>query len=616
MRTNQIIAILLVGCILISALIISLPKDVFAATVFSDNYETGNYSNWTGTVNNTGSSMQMSTTTVFQGHYSADCSMSDTLNTYAYAYHTFSAASILYHREYIRISTLPSAGASMDLFGILDIPGTGTNLGTIAIQNDGSTYRWKLEYYNGADETAYSTAVAITANTWYYVEIMVKSGFGTGQVAVWIAPDLTSINESSPTISITNLVNNDKPIGAVFFGGFDTGATYPVNIYSDDVVVSSTWTGPRDFTSPTIGAISASSHYVGAPVTLSSTVTDQVGVDYVIPSWNNTGTWVNQTAINAHGSTSFLATLSGKWNSTPGTVVSAIFYANDTSNNWATSSQTNFALNSYNVTLSTSQSGLVQGDTVTIDLAVTKNGLPFTNYLANVTRDDSLLAENVTANFNDTEVRAVDHMYNVSSLFDVATGENVTFATNTLTLAWSPSTYNVTLSTSQSGLVQGNTVTIDLAVTKNGLPFTNYLANVTRDDSLVVENVTGSFSDYEGSAVNHVYNVTSLYDVATGERVTFTSNTLTVTWSQTPPIPTATPSPHPTAKPTPKPSASPTAKPSPTPTSTITPSPTPKPTNKALTTDILIAVGSVIVIIVVATALLLLMRRRKLKKLT
>ena len=71
-------------------------------------------------------------------------------------------------------------------------------------------------------------------------------------------------------IFLINLTNELLPIGAAFFGGYATGASYQVHIYSDSVVLSDTCKGPRDFTNPTIEAISATSHSIGAPVTLSS----------------------------------------------------------------------------------------------------------------------------------------------------------------------------------------------------------------------------------------------------------------------------------------------------------------------------------------------------------
>ena len=539
LRTKDIITIILVFSILASTLIFLPPQGVYAATVFTDNYETGTYSNWSGTVNSSASSsMQMSSNAslVLAGNFSADCALDGTNGTYAYAYTNLQSPlpSVLYYREYIRISSLPPAGTGTDLFGIMDIIGSGHHLGTISILNDSSNYLWRVKYYDGSDKIAYSSPANIKNDTWYYIEIMVKSGSGTGQVSVWIAEDLTNITQASPTIDLPNLTNDANPIGAVFFGGYILGTDYPdpTHIYSDSVIVSdSSWIGPRDFTAPTIGTITATSQSIGAPVTLSSSVTDDVGIDYIIPSWNNTGVWVNQTAIDAQGTTNYTAMLTGNWNNTPGTVVSARFYANDTSNNWATGNQVDFALSNYGVTLSANQTGLTQQDTVNVTLSVMKNGLPFADYLANVTKDGSLYLNNQTTSFTDMDAHAVTHAYAVLSLYDVVTGENVTFSANTLNVVWATSTYGVTLSANQTGLTQQDTVNVTLSVMKNGLPFADYLANVTKDGSLYLNNQTTSFTDMDAHAVTHAYAVLSLYDVVTGENVTFSANTLNVVWA-------------------------------------------------------------------------------------
>jgi len=344
-RTKEITIILL--SLFVASTFCFLLQSVQAAPVFADSYEAGNYSAWTGTVN-TGSQMLITSTGVYDGIYSAHCSLNNAYQTYAYAFYNFSAATIMYHREYVKISDLPTQpGTTVDLFGIMDDPRT-THLATIGIDNNGGIYRWKIKYYNNtiAENGQYSTAVDIQPDTWYYIEIMVRSGNGTGQVATWIAKDRINVNQALPTMNLTNIINNDVPIETIFFGGYISNGWFPdgSNLYSDDVVASATWTGPRDWTNPTVGSISASNIVAGTDVTLNSTITDTSGVDYVIPSWNNTGTWVNQTAINSGDSLSFQANFAGTWNNTVGSVVSVKFYANDTLNNWGSSSQFDFTL--------------------------------------------------------------------------------------------------------------------------------------------------------------------------------------------------------------------------------------------------------------------------------
>ena len=258
------------------------------------------------------------------------------------------------------------------------------------------------------------------------------------------------------------------------------------------------------------------------------------------------------------------------------------------------------------VTLSANQTGLIQEDSVSVNIALTKNGSPFTNFLANASRDGTLFARNATASFNDRETAATTHTYNISSLYDTVTGENVTFTTNTLNIVWATSMYDVTLFVNQSAITQGATVNIYLNITKNSMLFNDYLANVSKDGSLFKTNITATFTDTEATATSHAYNISSLYDTVTGENVTFTTNTLNVSWATptpTPtPAPTATPTPKPTATPTPKPTATPTpsATASPSPTSTVTPTPTPKPSQEGLSAT---AIGAIVVIVIVIIAI-------------
>jgi hypothetical protein len=442
MQIRKAVVIILLASIMTSALLLSQRQYVYAATVFEDDFETGDYSAWTGTVNKTGtgSEMLISTTEVYNGSYAAECSLGVEWGTYAFAYYNMSVETVLFHREYIKVSSLPLDGITCDLFGIMDADRT-KHLATIALDNTGGTgVRWKLQYYNnGAQDSQYSSATEIKADTWYYIELMAKSGNGTGGVTAWIAEDPVEMDETLPLMSIPNLYNDDQPIGTVFFGGYVQGnRSYPAQIYSDLVKASTTWTGPRDWVGPTFAPISADNTVAGAEVTLSCVINDDSGVDYVIPSWNNTGTWINQTAIDASDSSSFTANFVDTWNTAPESVVSVMFYSNDTLNNWGSSAQYDFTLYLYTASLSTAQSEVTEGDTVDIAINVTKNGSPFTNYMVNVTKGGVFLAENITGNFTHQESTPGTQTFAISSLYDNSTEENVMFTATPLEIVWTP----------------------------------------------------------------------------------------------------------------------------------------------------------------------------------
>jgi hypothetical protein len=98
---------------------------------------------------------------------------------------------------------------------------------------------------------------------------------------------------------------------------------------------------------PSFGSIIANTTVAGSPVQLSCQVNSAANVSYYIYSWNNTGSWTNQTATpftNFVNSSAAYATFAGTWNTAAGNRVSAKVYANDTYNNWNTSSQYNFTI--------------------------------------------------------------------------------------------------------------------------------------------------------------------------------------------------------------------------------------------------------------------------------
>jgi hypothetical protein len=69
----------------------------------------------------------------------------------------------------------------------------------------------------------------------------------------------------------------------------------------------------------------------------SSLITDNVEVDFAIFGTNNTGHWVNETAVDISAVSGWL-NVTKTLNDTVGNVVQSCWWANDTSNNWANSS--------------------------------------------------------------------------------------------------------------------------------------------------------------------------------------------------------------------------------------------------------------------------------------
>lgn len=103
-------------------------------------------------------------------------------------------------------------------------------------------------------------------------------------------------------------------------------------------------------TPPTYSLISTNTTVAGALCSFNCLVSDDANVSTYTFSTNNTGTWTNDTATtfsNFFNTTAAWANVTKTLNDTVGNVVSYLWYANDTSDNWSSSDQ-------YNPTLTTS----------------------------------------------------------------------------------------------------------------------------------------------------------------------------------------------------------------------------------------------------------------------
>ena len=159
--------------------------------------------------------------------------------------------------------------------------------------------------------------------------------------------DVNSLNDLSGSFSPRNT--------SAFSSGVWKGSITLFQPISDDVVFTSgsNKTGTNnafnvtESSPPTFGTMTANATKTGQPVEITCVVNGACNLSSYMYSWNNTGTWENQTAVlfsSFVNSTAANAFLVGTWNNTGGNTVSIILYANDTSNSWSKSTQFNFTL--------------------------------------------------------------------------------------------------------------------------------------------------------------------------------------------------------------------------------------------------------------------------------
>jgi len=213
--------------------------------------------------------------------------------------------------------------------------------------------------------------------------------------------------------------------------------TYGITSLSSQTANSTsiTW---EDQNPPTYSGTSVSTTTAGTSCNFNITVTDDIALSKYIFSTNNTGSWVNNTAV-AFTANPQTVSVAKTLNSTVGLVIGYRWYFNDTSNNWNNTDILTLTTTNYYVSLSFAPANPLQNDVVVFTLNITKSGATF-NFYANITKDGSPFKTNWnTTTFTDTEANIQSHVYSVTAVYDVDDAVQATFTVPSVTVVWSGS---------------------------------------------------------------------------------------------------------------------------------------------------------------------------------
>jgi len=216
-----------------SLMFLSLIPMVSAEELFSDDFETNNFSEWDNT-EGTGSKTIV-TTQPYLGTYHALFN-SNGAGIEATAYVGITPSPIIYLRTYIQIVNLPANNEKMYINSIgTDTPASGTGLALYVFNNAGSYY-WGLVY--NAQETSENTASNPTTGQYYCVELLYDNTNNLQKLYI------NEVEKVSTTYDITNDASN-VAIGLDYANN--------IQIYIDSVVISTTLTGetPQPTATPT-----------------------------------------------------------------------------------------------------------------------------------------------------------------------------------------------------------------------------------------------------------------------------------------------------------------------------------------------------------------------------
>ena len=235
-QKKHVIITLIIGILLFSTLpLFNIITYVGAqSTLFSDGFESGNFSAWTGAkVVASGVSSSVQTSTVYNGSYAMKVAVADgTRESGVCEYKDLgSSYTAIDARVYMQLSAMPKTGSVLEIFGFSSDGWLPNALGTrVDVVNPNGTAQWRLDYYNNGWQSAYSGPINL--NTWYSVEVKLVIGSGTGETHLYV--------NGVEVIAETGLTNTAPGSSVRYFslGVDDEAGSNTLNAYFDAVAVT------------------------------------------------------------------------------------------------------------------------------------------------------------------------------------------------------------------------------------------------------------------------------------------------------------------------------------------------------------------------------------------
>ena len=196
-----------------------------SATVFTDGFETGDFSQWTGTVGSPKPTIV--TSPVHHGLYAAQA-----VNNGSQIYKNMTTTDEVYCRMYWRYSGSLSSGEKIMIMWLSSLY---SNFMGVYLTNDGGTYKWAIRDMKNWTDYYYSSQQLPSAGTWYCVEARAKANVD-GVMALYIdGHELTDIT----------LTGFNDSVGVTSVRLFGEDGSSGITQVADCVVVANSYIGPE-----------------------------------------------------------------------------------------------------------------------------------------------------------------------------------------------------------------------------------------------------------------------------------------------------------------------------------------------------------------------------------
>jgi hypothetical protein len=207
-------------------------------TMFTDSFESGSFSTWTGTSVTSGETLSVVNTMAHHGTYSAKFSSNGNLGTErAYSYKTITSSAELYAQGYFRIAS-SGISANDNRFYFIIFRAGGSPVAFAGWRMTSGVAKWTLLIRHGTSWLSVFSASSPSLNQWYSVELHWKKDTVAGLGELWIDGVLVCSVSGRNTAYYGDVNRLDFGLAEIV----NCGAT---TVYGDCANVSRSYVGPE-----------------------------------------------------------------------------------------------------------------------------------------------------------------------------------------------------------------------------------------------------------------------------------------------------------------------------------------------------------------------------------
>jgi len=206
----------------------------FFTVLFSDGFESGDFSQWTGTTVSGGNTLEVIAGAKHCGNYGAH-SICTAWTGETYCYKTLASShTTIYIRGYFYLNSVSQmSGYGTSLIEVVN--SGGTNIARVGFYNDGGTTKLAVKIYG---DSSWTVGSALSTGQWYCIETKLVFDASTGEQHVYL-DGFEDITRTSLAL-ITNA--QTIHVGQVVLAG---GHSSDTDVYVDCVVVADAYIGPE-----------------------------------------------------------------------------------------------------------------------------------------------------------------------------------------------------------------------------------------------------------------------------------------------------------------------------------------------------------------------------------